>query len=207
MKLPEIKAKSREVVSNLTGLSHSRGPNCKNRICCLHICTYVLTSVCPVCVGDSRLMKFCPLCCGILGGVCLLVRREWKSMQCLVFFVRVRRLVLQVWTRCKPSRANSDTAVAIHPQHLLGILSMDYEQRWKKTRGKNCMESSWGGVCGFLSSFGKKRKKPKKVLIVQIEVSGVCISVSAGSLACASNLFQDGVKEFTTYMWYLARIC
>lgn len=63
------------------------------------------------------------------------------------------------------------------------------------------MESSWGGVCGFLSSFAtKKKRETKKVLMVQSEVSGFCTSVSAGSLACASNSFQDEVKEFRTWM-------
>lgn len=162
VKLPEILAKSRDEVSNLTGLSHSRGRNCKNRMCLfthLYICSYKCLSCLCGWLSSNEVLST------VLWHPwwCLSVSEETEEKNAMpCFFVCVRRLVLQVWTRCKPSGANSDTAVATHPQHLLGILSVDYEQRWKKRRKKNCMESSWGGVCGFLSSFAKKKKETKK---------------------------------------------
>lgn len=127
-RLSEIEAKSREEVSNPTGLRHSRGPNCESVCAGMFIHMFLQASL-TVCVSESLLLCL-PVRCGILGCVCMCV--SWaeteEESECGVLCLCVLASVCRFDSGVKPPRANGDTAVTIYLKHLSGILRVVREE-------------------------------------------------------------------------------
>lgn len=130
-------------------------------------------------------------------------KRQRKRVNVVVLCLCVLASVWRFDGGVEPPRANGDTAVAIYPntsQEFTGRITRKDERR-----GEQHHQKLLGEI--FLASLSVFWKKGALHFKFSLQICRICTSVCAGSLSCVSNSFQDGVQEFRTWMWYLARLC
>lgn len=184
-----------------TSLRHSWGPNCVS-VCLQVFFTHVLTSVFDcLCEWISSVELWNP---GLCLSVCVCHgKRQRKRVNVVVLCLCVLASVWRFDGGVEPPRANGDTAVAIYPntsQEFTGRITRKDERR-----GEQHHQKLLGEI--FLASLSVFWKKGALHFKFSLQICRICTSVCAGSLSCVSNSFQDGVQEFRTWMWYLARLC
>lgn len=147
------------------------GQTVRSSVClCLHTCSYK----CCYCLCGWNLFC-CVYPCVVASWVVLPCvyygKRQREGMQCVVY-------VCVGWCLgfdggVEPPRANGDTAV-VHPKHLSGILTVDYEERWKrieKEQRRKTPSEAAGKI--FLASSAILWKKKKTLALCLLHVESV----------------------------------